>query len=200
MILSTIGLLVNILTSTLNVYHSLPAATRTPTSIYKPLTRLFPYAVHTLAMTAWLAAQSEILHTTLLIPFFIFWGITFAHHVGLLILAHLTKAPFPSLWKHPLLVLSIIGSLDANAARFGRESWAHGDHEKVKWTVVACVGAATVVYAHFVWEVVGDICEFYDMKSVLSFLLSLIVLTRYDSCLTIKKKKVATNGSTKKGN
>lgn len=164
MILSTIGLLVNILTSTSNVYHSLPSATRTYSSIFKPLTRLFPYAVHTLTMTSWLAAQPEILHTTLLIPFFIFWGITFAHHVGLLILSHLTKAPFPSLWKHPLLVLSIIGSLDANAERFGKESWAHGNHEKVKWTVVTGVVVATVVYAHFVWEVVGDICDFYDMK------------------------------------
>lgn len=164
MIFSTLGLLVNILNSTMNVYHSLPAATRTPSSILKPLTRLIPYALHTLSMTVWLAAQQEILHTTLLIPFFIFWGITFAHHVGLLILAHLTKSPFPASWKHPLLLLSMLGAMDANASRFGYRSFGHGDHESVKWTVSMCVVAATVVYGHFVWEVVGDICEFYDMK------------------------------------
>ena len=175
MILSTIGLLVNILTSTSNVYHSLPASTRTYSSIYKPLTRLFPYAVHTIAMISWLAAQEEILHTTLLIPFFIFWGITFAHHVGLLILSHLTKAPFPSLYKHPLLLLSILGSLDANAWRVGRSSLGHEDHESVKWTVVGGVVVATFVYGHFVWEVVGDICEFYDIKLVPS--LSFFVVT-----------------------
>lgn len=165
MILSTVGLLVNILTSTMNVYRSLPAS-RTPSSILRPLTRLFPYALHTLSMVIWLSAQCEILHTTLLIPFFIFWGITFAHHVGLLILAHLTKAPFPSAWKHPLLVLSVLGTIDANATKFGFTSFGHADHQAVKYTVSACVFVATIVYGHFVWEVVGDICEFYDMKSV----------------------------------
>lgn len=31
---------------------------------------------------------------------------------------------------------------------------------------MGCLAVAGLVYAHFVYEVVGDICEFYDIKLV----------------------------------
>mgnify|MGYP001576628639 FL=1 len=97
-----------------------------------------------------------------------FWGIAFAHHVGLLILAHLTKSPFPAIWKHPLLILSVLGSVDANAYRVGGwESVVRG-HEM--WVVGASVAVAVAVYAHFVTDVIGDICEYFDIKYVFEFL------------------------------
>lgn len=122
-------------------------------------------------MISWLNAAPFILYYTLLIPFLLFWGLSFAHHVGLLILAHLTKSPFPGIIKHPLLILSVIGSLDANlewltkGTRIELRGW-QGDvgSEGEKWVVGICLALAVAVYSHFVWEVVGDICEFYDIK------------------------------------
>lgn len=149
----------------MNVYRSLPA-NRSLSSIFTPLTRLSPYCLHTAAMIAWLAAPaSHILGTTRLIPFMLFWGISFAHHVGLLILSHLSAAKFPAAWKHPLLFLSVAGAVDANLSRFdGYESVVQTSSARVAVVVYACLAAAVLVYAHFVYDVVGDICEFYDMK------------------------------------
>lgn len=171
---STIGLFFNIITATHNVYLSLPASSRTPASILKPLSRLSPWIIHTSAMLTWLyAKESTLLRTTLFIPFAFTWGLSFAHHVQLLILAHLTKSKFPAAWKHPLLLVSILGSLDANKSRiFGGSStsWIQSTEERTKNTVLVCLGLALVVYSHFVYEVIGDICAFYDIKSVFLFL------------------------------
>ena len=195
---STIGLVFNIITATHNVYLSLPASSRTPSSILKPLSRLSPWIIHTTAMLTWLyAKESTLLRTTLFIPFAFTWGLSFAHHVQLLILAHLTKSKFPAAWKHPLLMLSILGSLDANKSRiFGgsSSSWIQSTEERTKNTVLVCLGLALIVYSHFVYEVIGDICAFYDIKSVLlpcpqtttTFRADPVVF--YCSCLTIKRK------------
>ncbi|GAA5892588.1 hypothetical protein JCM5296_006169 [Sporobolomyces johnsonii] len=176
LVFSAIGLVFNIVTATHNVYLSLPSSSsRTPLSLIRPLSRLSPWVVHTAAMLAWLhAKEPALLRTPLFIPFAAVWGITFAHHVQLLILAHLTKSRFPAAWKHPLLLVSVLGAIDANAGTlFGVEggSWIQKDDERVKHTVLACFALAVIVYAHFVWEVVGDICAFYDIN-----------------CLTIKRK------------
>ncbi|GAA5982938.1 hypothetical protein JCM5350_001562 [Sporobolomyces pararoseus] len=173
LIFSSVGLVFNIITATKNVYHSLPPASRSPSSILKPLSRLSPWVIHTTAMLTWLhAKESILLRTTLFIPFAFTWGLSFAHHVQLLILAHLTKSKFPAAWKHPLLLLSILGSLDANKPRFfGGESLIQSTDEKTRNTVLVCLGLALLVYSHFVYEVIGDICAFYDIN-----------------CLTIKRK------------
>lgn len=168
LVFSAIGLVFNIITATKNVYHSLPAASRSPASILKPLSRLSPWVLHTTAMMSWLyAKESTLLRTTLFIPFAFTWGLSFAHHVQLLILAHLTKSKFPAAWKHPLLLVSILGSLDANKSRiFGgsSESWIQTTEERTRNTVLVCLALALLVYSHFVYEVVGDICAFYDIK------------------------------------
>lgn len=166
LIFSSVGLVFNIITATKNVYHSLPPASRSPSSILKPLSRLSPWVIHTTAMLTWLhAKESILLRTTLFIPFAFTWGLSFAHHVQLLILAHLTKSKFPAAWKHPLLLLSILGSLDANKPRFfGGESLIQSTDERTRNTVLVCLGLALLVYSHFVYEVIGDICAFYDIK------------------------------------
>ncbi|GAA6037966.1 hypothetical protein JCM8097_009513 [Rhodosporidiobolus ruineniae] len=163
---SAIGLVFNIVSATHNVYLSLPAKSRNPTHLLKPLSRLSPWVVHTAAMLTWLhARESLLLRTTLFHPFALFWGLSFAHHVQILILAHLTKSTFPSVYKHPLLLLSILGALDARVFRIVQTT-----EERTHDTVLACLAVAFVVYGHFVWEVVGDICAFYDIN-----------------CLTIKR-------------
>jgi len=154
LVFSAVGLLFNIASSTKNVYQTLPPTTRNLFSLLKPLSRLLPYALHTTAMVLWLAAYpGELLHTTLLLPFLAFWGISFAHHVQLLILSHLTASPFPAWWKHPLLILSMLGAADANLKRFGMNSVVQTSPGAIKWTVVGALGLAIAVYSHFVWEV-----------------------------------------------
>ncbi|KAM0748023.1 Cholinephosphotransferase [Meredithblackwellia eburnea MCA 4105] len=164
---SGIALLFNIISSSRNVLASLPLP-HSPTSLLKPLTRLTPYILHTTFQILWLyfLPSSYLLSRETLVAFLVFWGLTFAHHVGLLILAHLTKSEFPAAWKHPLLFVSALGALDA---RFGLVQRSDIWTERV---VAGCTVLATLVYGHFVWEVVGDICEFYDIN-----------------CLTIKHKK-----------
>lgn len=167
MLFSAVGLLFNIAASTKNVYASLPPAKRTPLSLIKPLSRSAPYVLHTTAMVLWLYAfPRELLHTTLLIPFMCFWGVAFAHHVQLLILSHLTASPFPAWWKHPLLVVSMLGSADANAHRFfgANSAVLQTTPERLKWTIFALLGFGLVVYGHFVVTVINDICDFYQMK------------------------------------
>ena len=154
LVFSAVGLVFNIIASTQNVYGSLPAKGKSIASLAKPLSRLLPYTLHTTAMITWLAARpAEVLHTTLLLPFMCFWGVAFAHHVQLLILSHLTASPFPAWWKHPLLILSMLGSLDANLPRFGRDSIVQTNTESIKWAILGALGLAIAVYSHFVWEV-----------------------------------------------
>lgn len=57
--------------------------------------------------------DSSIIHSTLFIPFLCAWGLQFAHQVGKMILAHITKQPFPLF--DPMWVLTGLLGLDANA-------------------------------------------------------------------------------------
>ncbi|SCV67778.1 BQ2448_5389 [Microbotryum intermedium] len=175
-VFSLVGLIFNIASAARNVYASLPKKGRTPASMFRPLSRLSPYIIHTSVMIFWLTGRkADILHSTLLIPFMFLWGISFAHHVQLLILSHLTASAFPATWKHPLIFIALVGAVDANASWLTNGRYAthwQTTHESTKWAVLAGLVLAIMVYAHFVWEVIGDICAFYDMN-----------------CLTIKKKE-----------
>ncbi|KAL8291483.1 hypothetical protein RQP46_002461 [Phenoliferia psychrophenolica] len=163
---SSLALLVNIVSSFSNVLVSLPTP-HSPTSLLRPLTRLTPYILHTTLQVLWLhfLPPSYLLSRPTLIAYMVFWGTAFAHHVGLLILAHLTKSEFPAAWKHPLLGVTALGALDAWGG------WVQRSERATERVVLGAVVVAFVVYAHFVVEVVGDICEFYDIN-----------------CLTIKSK------------
>lgn len=56
-----------------------------------------------------------ILQSPLFVPFLCAWGLQFAHQVGRMILAHVTKGPFP-MWDL-VWVLSVVGAVDANLPR-----------------------------------------------------------------------------------
>lgn len=68
---------------------------------------------------AWLSApafdDSRILHSALFVPFLCAWGLQFAHQVSRVILAHVTRQPFP--WWDAMWVWSIVGAVDANLPR-----------------------------------------------------------------------------------
>lgn len=186
-------MLLNIYAALNNIYVAMPAATRRVSSLAKPLTRLTPFVAHTLAMLAWVHAREKLLlRTTLFIPLALFWGIASAHHVQLVILAHLTKSPFPSAVYHPLVLLATCAALDAHFKVFQTTD------ERVKQAVLGCLAIAFLVYSHFVWEVIGDICAFYDIKWAVPLARrNLAEVPRADSriwrsfahsCLTIKRK------------
>jgi len=60
--------------------------------------------------------DSAIIHSTLFIPFLCAWGLQFAHQVGKMILAHVTKQPFPLF--DPMWILTGRLGLSANAEWF----------------------------------------------------------------------------------
>ncbi|KAJ4463275.1 hypothetical protein C8J55DRAFT_539112 [Lentinula edodes] len=59
-------------------------------------------------------------NSALFIPFLCAWGLQFAHQVGRMILAHLTKMSFP-VWDW-LWLLSLVGAVDANLPRIAGTS------------------------------------------------------------------------------
>lgn len=67
----------------------------------------------------WLSAPTfagvRILESTLFLPFMGAWGLQFAHQVSRMILAHVTKQPFP--WWDSMWLWSVIGAFDANLPR-----------------------------------------------------------------------------------
>ena len=83
----------------------------------------------------WLASpsinNSAILHTHLFLPFACAWGLQFAHTVGRMILAHITKGNFP-LWDN-MWLLSIVGAVDAHLptllGRYATSLTMHPAHE-----------------------------------------------------------------------
>ena len=58
------------------------------------------------------------------------------------------------------------GALDA------KRGYVQGNLASEETVIGGCLAFSALVYGHFVWEVIGDICEFYDIN-----------------CLTIKHKK-----------
>ncbi|KAL7006172.1 hypothetical protein EMMF5_004293 [Cystobasidiomycetes sp. EMM_F5] len=120
-----IALVFNISSSYGNVYK---ATKKKGQSVITPLLGLLPFVIHSLILLAWLDAV-EIVRTQYLLPFAVFWGLSFAYQVGLLITAHVSKGPFP--YFHVLLLWSAFGSLDANLPRlFGRPPILQSSDEK----------------------------------------------------------------------
>jgi hypothetical protein len=82
----------------------------------QPLVGLLPFVLLAAQHAAWLlfapAADGRgILHSSLFLPFAGAWGLQFAHAVGRLILAHVTRAPFPMF--DTVTLVSALGAADA---------------------------------------------------------------------------------------
>ena len=106
--------------SYINVFKAKLASGESP---LRPLLHLLPFPVTAAIQIFWLSAphysRSAIIESPLFLPFLCTWGLQFAHQVGRMILAHLTKQPFPpgdALW-----LMSVLGAIDANMPLlFGR--------------------------------------------------------------------------------
>lgn len=103
----------NIILSYWNVYKSMRTAGR---STLLPLVYLLPFVVSAALQVLWLLRpsfyHSDIIHSPLFLPSMCAWGLQFAHHVGRMILSHVTGTPFP--WWDSMWIWSVMGVLDAH--------------------------------------------------------------------------------------
>lgn len=118
MVFGALGLGFNIFYSYLNVLKATRAQKK---SNFRPLLLLAPFVGSALLQVAWLSHpkfnDSYILDSAAFVPFLCAWGLQFAHMVGRMILAHLTKGPFP-MWDW-VWIWSVAGALDANLPLIG---------------------------------------------------------------------------------
>lgn len=96
-----------------NVHKAMQAMGK---STLMPLIFLLPFVASAALQVLWLLHpsfyHSNIIHSPLFLPFMCAWGLQFAHHVGRMILSHVTNTPFP--WWNPMWIWSAIGVLDAH--------------------------------------------------------------------------------------
>lgn len=99
--------------SCFNVYKARRAAGLGP---FTPLLLLLPFPISVAIELFWLSSpsftESHIRHSALFVPFLCSWGLQFAHQVSRMILAHVTKQPFP--YWDAMWLWSIVGAIDAN--------------------------------------------------------------------------------------
>jgi ethanolaminephosphotransferase len=105
-----LGLCANIVASYGNVRHARRSRGQ---SAVTPLLGLLPLVLQQVTMTVWaLGNDGQILRDgATFVAFCCAWGIAFAYSVGLLIVAHVTKAPFPY-WNGATLY-ALLGAIDA---------------------------------------------------------------------------------------
>ena len=138
MVLGGIGLFFNVATSYGNVYA---ACARAGKNVARPLLYLLPFPFTVVLYMSWLTpwkpvvlpsssanpldvagtienktsdAEFSIINSELLVPFICAWGAEFAHQVGKMILAHVTKSPFP-VWDWTWVWLALC-AIDWNAS------------------------------------------------------------------------------------
>ena len=113
MVLGGVVLAYNIVTSYYNVYKARVQNDQGP---FLPLLLLLPFPISVAIEIFWLSSpsfkESTILNSALFVPFLCTWGLQFAHQVSRIILAHVTKQPFP--WWDAMWIWSIVGAVDAN--------------------------------------------------------------------------------------
>ncbi|TKY85012.1 hypothetical protein EX895_006092 [Sporisorium graminicola] len=145
-----LGLLSNIAGSYSNVVAARKARGQ---SALTPLLGLAPLIVQTAANCFWINANRAFIlaDPRALLPFLSYWGVTFAYNVGLLIVAHVTKAPFP--YWNVGIVWSLVLALDANLAN----SYLQTNPQRQLQVIWASLGLAAVLYVHFCWKVITTI-------------------------------------------
>ncbi|CAG8552475.1 2232_t:CDS:2 [Paraglomus brasilianum] len=170
MYFGAVVLVMNIIVSSWNVVRACKSQKK---PLIPALLGLFPFAFMSALEFVWLAASPQIL-TRHLIVFLLYIGISFGYQVGLIITAHVTKAPFPY-WNvsfYPLL----FGVANALLRKVGI-SIIDNYYEIIY--VHLCLAFSALLYGHFVVNVIRDICDYFDIN-----------------CFTIKRKM---NVSTKVG-
>jgi len=105
-----------------NSYYNVRVAMRKQDKHHlHPLFHLLPFVLTVVLQVAWLSHprynNSWIIDSAAFVPFLCAWGLQFAHQVGRMILAHVTKGDLP-MWDW-VWIWSVLGALDANLPLFG---------------------------------------------------------------------------------
>ncbi|RUS20467.1 choline ethanolaminephosphotransferase [Endogone sp. FLAS-F59071] len=168
-----LGLSANIIAASFNVYRAALANKR---PIFPALSGLIPFFSSSAIAYLWLISSPSIV-TKHLIPFALYIGCSFGYQVGLIILAHVTKAPFP--FMNLMMVPLIVGCVNANLPVIaGIQPFFTGDKEApFLWAAFAF---SLAYYLHFSISVINDLCDYFDIN-----------------CLTIKHKKQENGDSNK---
>ncbi|KAL1915764.1 uncharacterized protein VTP21DRAFT_6523 [Calcarisporiella thermophila] len=165
MYFGALGLTFNTITAAINV---IKARKKVNKPLIAPFLNLVPYLLLVGIVLAWVRASPEILIEHF-VSFTLFFGLTFGYMVGGMILAHVTKAPFP-FYKRNLIPFAI-GSINANMqSLFNIKPLFTGKLEA--YYIYACLAFSLAIYTHFSLSVIDELCTYFDIN-----------------CLTIKKKK-----------
>jgi len=160
MVFGAVALAFNIVTSYSNVYKSRVQSGQSP---FTPLLYLLPFPATVLLQILWLShpsvGDSAIIYSESLVPFLCAWGLVFAHQVGRIILAHVTKTEFPLL--DATWIWSAIGAVDVNLPRIiGRPPIIQTTPGRLHLFVLATLVVSFASYARFVTLVINDITEY----------------------------------------
>ncbi|OSX66842.1 hypothetical protein POSPLADRAFT_1175530 [Postia placenta MAD-698-R-SB12] len=171
MVFGAFGLAFNILVSYINVFGARIASKQNP---FSPLVFLLPFPISVALELAWLGAptfrESTILRSPVFMPFMCAWGLQFAHQVSRMILAHVTKQPFP--WWDAMWVWSIVGAIDANLPHLlDRPPVIQSTFRSTALFVYLTLAVAFLSYARFCTLVIRDITNFLGI-----------------ACFTVRKK------------
>ncbi|WFC99756.1 ethanolaminephosphotransferase [Malassezia yamatoensis] len=147
-----VGLIGNALMGYANVYK---ACLKQKRSVYRPLLGLIPFVVLTTANFSWMHGHHAQLlkHGSLYVPFMFYWGLSFAYLVGLVIISHVCRGPFPY-WNW-MYIPSILGAIDANLS----QPILQGSLVSAQWTVIGAVLLAFLTYGYFVYDVITTITQ-----------------------------------------
>jgi ethanolaminephosphotransferase len=155
-------------------YNVIVARHKAGKAIISPLFGLLPFGIHTAILVAWLHSSIrggvELVHDARLLSFLLYWGMAAAYQVSQLILAHVTKSPFP--YWNGMMVYSLFGAIDANAQwLFGRESLVQSSPTAANVFIVMSFVVALFNYIRFAREVIWQICDYTGI-----------------ACFTVRKK------------
>ncbi|KAE8209910.1 hypothetical protein CF327_g6157 [Tilletia walkeri] len=164
LLFGAVGLAFNVVASYSNVLAAIAkkrqaagksAASASTGSSLKPLLGLLPLLVQVAGNTVWVTAQKQqiMVDGHAFIPFLSYWGIAFAYNVGLLIVAHVTKAPFP--YWNAAAVWSVIGAIDASLP----SPLLQSTPGRVRATIYVSLLAALFLYGHFCYHVITTITK-----------------------------------------
>ncbi|KAL5533588.1 hypothetical protein ACEPAG_48 [Sanghuangporus baumii] len=193
MYIGGVGLAFNIVTSFANVQRHVlasPASSSNGASSFRratirPFLRLLPFPIAVALQVFWLSAPlpqtafekaqsgsaEPIMNSPLLVPFLLAWGLQFAHQVGRMILAHLTKRKDMPFWEWLWIWTALMG-LDANSQWvFGRPPILHRTYTSTTLLILISLILSLFAYARFVYLVINDITDFLGI-----------------ACFTVRKK------------
>ncbi|GMK57679.1 hypothetical protein CspeluHIS016_0405130 [Cutaneotrichosporon spelunceum] len=151
----------------LNAYYNvIKARHKANQPVLTPLLGLLPFGAHTLILCAWLHAERvdgvSIVHDARLLPFLGYWGMAAAYQVSQLILAHVTKSPFP--YWNGMMVYSLLSAIDANAQwLFGVEPLVQSSPTASNVFIWMSFFVALFNYIRFAREIIWQICDYTGM-------------------------------------